>query len=213
MILWLIVGISFTADIKLQTLHTLCNMSLCCAGRDVCMSFLQFTTVEASRKHNDSWLTWSTGGVTSARAWLFFRVCWTSPSTSWMWPSRPTATRMTMALQRASESSLSQRWAPPHVSKPPPYPPLQSVTGLILTLSFVFTNLLQKSLLFEHGIRRLTFLVAQKVRARIHISWSPCGFYSLLPCMLTVKQFWTACLKLSTQVTLINMQVSVFSDY
>lgn len=66
---------------------------------------------------------------------------------------------------------------------------------------------LQKALLFEHGIRRLTFLVAQKVRARIHISWSPCGFYSLLPCMLSVKQFWTACIKLCQMIFICNYHI------
>lgn len=163
--------------------------------------------------HNIQFSKWGVNAVITIKrlcvqrfASLIFRVCWTNPFTSWMWPSRPTATQMTTALQRAFESSLSQKW----VNSLAPSTRLQTHN---LTLSVVFVLLLQKSLLFEHGIRRLTFLVAQKVRARIHILWSPCGSYSLLPCMLTVKQFWTACLKLSTAMSLVDMPVSIFNDY
>lgn len=56
----------------------------------------------------------------------------------------------------------------------------------------------QKSLLFEHGIRRLTFLVAQKVRVFIHVYQVHLFCHNLLPCMSPIQLFLSSMYQKST---------------
>uniref|UniRef100_A0AAY4EC52 acetyl-CoA carboxylase n=1 Tax=Denticeps clupeoides TaxID=299321 RepID=A0AAY4EC52_9TELE len=103
------------------------------------------------------------------------------PSTSSTWPLKPTVTSTMTAWPPCSETSSSRRsesgpahyqlrlflkskitsrlsqWALTHRTADPPQP----TPPMLRPCCVHFIS--QKSLLFEHGIRRLTFLVAQKV--------------------------------------------------
>lgn len=141
---------------------------------------------------------------------LFFpRVPWMNRSISWTLLLRPTVTLMMMVWQPCLGNSPNPGY--PHFHTSPHFSVL--FLTMLLTESFAF----QKSMLFEHGIRRLTFLVAQKVRTTFPRAVARLCFCPAIPVFISVselllkwsKQMWTRMNNMQTEILILNQRLKI----